>query len=131
METFLSMIHILICIFLVGSILLQSSKGGGLAGMFGGGGMTGGFSSRGAATFLSKMTMYLAIGFAVTSLSIAIISSRINRQQARSAVQEIMESSPMDIIPSIPGTNDPLAMPADNPANQSQPAQQEQDGANE
>ena len=130
MQTFLSLIHMLICIFLVGSILLQSSKGGGLAGMFGGGGMSGGFSSRGAATFLSKMTMYLAIGFAVTSLSIALISSRVNTQ-AKSAVQEVMESSPMDIIPAIPGTNDPLATPAGNQADQSAPVQQEPEGSTE
>lgn len=48
MTAFLTVIHALICIFLIISILLQSSKGGGLAGMFGGGGGMGNvFGGRG------------------------------------------------------------------------------------
>lgn len=110
MIAFLSMIHVLISILLVVSILLQSSKGGGLAGMFGGGGGMGGvFGGRGAASFLSKVTMYLAIGFATTSLSIGFLSSGHGRQ-AKSAVQDVMErqSAPTDIIPAVPGSGESL-----------------------
>jgi len=105
MIAFLSVIHILVSILMVVSILLQSSRGGGLAGMFGGGGGMGGvFGGRGAASFLSKVTMYLAIGFAVTSVTIAFLSSG-SRTQERSAVEEVLdqEAAPTDILPAIPG----------------------------
>jgi preprotein translocase subunit SecG len=110
---FLSIIHVLISIFLIISILLQASRGGGLAGMFGGGGgMTGMFGGRGAASFLAKVTMWLAIGFALTSLSIFAISTR---QESRSALREVQGSqSPLtDEIPAIPeSAPEPLQNPA-------------------
>jgi len=108
MIAFLSVIHALVSILMVVSILLQSSRGGGLAGMFGGGGGMGGvFGGRGAASFLSKMTMWLAIGFAATSLSIAFLSSG-RSSQAKSVVQEVLEreAAPTDIIPAVPGASE-------------------------
>ncbi|MBN2102621.1 preprotein translocase subunit SecG [bacterium] len=107
MIAFLSVIHALVSILLVVSILLQSSRGGGLAGMFGGGGGIGGvFGGRGAASFLSKVTMWLAIGFATTSLTIGFLSSG-RRTQEKTAVQEILdqEAAPTDILPAIPGAS--------------------------
>ena len=105
---FLIFIHVLVSIILVVSILLQSSKGGGLAGMFGGGGGMGVFGARGAATFLSKVTMYMAITFGVTSISIAFLSAKMN-QTPRSMVQEVLENqeaTPSDILPIAPGATD-------------------------
>ena len=49
-------IHVLVCLALVLVVLLQSSKGGGLAGAFGGGADSTVFGGRGAATVLSKAT---------------------------------------------------------------------------
>lgn len=50
-------------------ILLQDSKGEGLASSaFGGEGMQAMLGGRGAATFLSKLTAWLAIGFMVMAL---------------------------------------------------------------
>jgi len=103
----LTIIHVLACILLVVSILLQSSKGGGMAGMFGGGGAMGAvFGGRGAASFLSKVTLWLGVTFAITSISIALLTSNIN-QQRKSALEEVMEreqtASPADILPTVPG----------------------------
>jgi len=72
--TFLIILHILISIFLVLSILMQSSKGGALSGTFGGGGGGSLFGSRGAATFLSKTSSILAIAFMVLSIFISLLS---------------------------------------------------------
>jgi preprotein translocase subunit SecG len=81
------------------SILLQSSKGGGLAGMFGGGGVgMSMFGGRGAASFLSKVSMWLGISFAVTSMSIAILRSK-QAGPAKSVIEEVREQSPADILP--------------------------------
>jgi len=66
-------IHILVCLGLIVVVLLQSGKGGGLAGAFGGAGGVGAvFGGQAAATFLTKATRYLAIAFMVTSLSLAV-----------------------------------------------------------
>ena len=106
MTAFLSVIHVLVSIFLVISILLQSSKGGGLAGMFGGGGGMGGvFGGRGAATFLSKLTMWLGVAFALTSISIGLLN-RGTLAPSRSLVEQMAEpqqSTPATMLPTIPG----------------------------
>ncbi len=57
MYVFLILIHLLVCIALIGVVLMQSGKGGGLAGgAFGGSAQTV-FGGRGATDFLSKATM--------------------------------------------------------------------------
>nr|MBC8205396.1 preprotein translocase subunit SecG [FCB group bacterium] len=56
-------LHIIVSACLIIVILMQASKGKGLAGAFGGGGggfVSSMFGARGTATFLSKMTTYLA-----------------------------------------------------------------------
>ena len=108
MVAFLTVIHVILCIGLILSILLQSSKGGGLAGMFGGGGGAGVFGGRGAASFLSKVTLWLGVGFALTSVSIALLSSG-SQGKAKSMVQQVMEQeqntpSPADMLPGVPST---------------------------
>ena len=73
MYGFLLFIYVLVCLALTGVILLQSGRGGGLAGVFGGGGMGTVFGGRGAATFLSKVTTVLATIFLILSLVLAMI----------------------------------------------------------
>jgi len=113
MTVFLTIIHVFVCLFLIISILLQSSKGGGLAGMFGGGGGMGGvFGGRGAASFLSKVTFWLAMGFAATSIFIALLSLGSNAQK-KSMVQQVIESeqstTPAAMLPTAPGEGEPEA----------------------
>jgi preprotein translocase subunit SecG len=68
-------IHILICASLMVVVLLQSGKGGGLAGAFGGSGGVGAvFGGQSAATFFTKATRYLAIAFMLSSLSLALLA---------------------------------------------------------
>jgi preprotein translocase subunit SecG len=61
-----------ICILLILIVLLQAGKGGGLAGAFGGGGGQTFLGARGAADFLSKLTVYLAIGFMLLALILSL-----------------------------------------------------------
>lgn len=110
MVAFLTVIHVIVSIVLIASILLQSSKGGGLSGMFGGGGGSSMLGGRGAATFLSKVTMWAGIAFALTSLTIGLISSGTSGPQ-RSLLEQMAEreaktSSPATLLPTIP-TADP------------------------
>ena len=78
MFTGLVIFHVIVCISLVLVVLLQSSKGEGLAGSAfgGGGGMSGAvFGGRGAASFLSRATTVLAIVFMLNCGGLAVISS--------------------------------------------------------
>jgi preprotein translocase subunit SecG len=72
----LTIIHILVCAFLIIVVLLQSGKAADLAGAFGGMGSQTAFGPRGAATVLSRATTVAAILFMVTSLSLAILATQ-------------------------------------------------------
>jgi preprotein translocase subunit SecG len=82
----LTLIHIIVCLFLVIVVLLQSGKAADLAGAFGGMGSQTAFGPRGSATILSKATTLAAGLFMVTSMSLAILATR--RAGAGSSVLE-------------------------------------------
>ncbi len=69
-------VHIIVCLFLVIVVLLQSGKAADLAGAFGGMGSQTAFGPRGSATLLSKATTISAAVFMVTSLSLSILATR-------------------------------------------------------
>lgn len=72
----LTIVHVLVCFFLVVVVLLQSGKAADLAGAFGGMGSQTAFGPRGSATVLSKATTLAAAIFMVTSLTLAIMATR-------------------------------------------------------
>jgi len=76
MQIGLTIIHILVCVFLILVVLLQSGRAADLAGAFGGGGSQTALGSRGAATLLSKATTITAVLFMLTSLGLALLGSR-------------------------------------------------------
>jgi preprotein translocase subunit SecG len=69
-------LHILVCIFLVVVVLLQSGKAADLAGAFGGMGSQTAFGPRGSATLLSKATTISFVIFIVTSMTLSILATR-------------------------------------------------------
>jgi preprotein translocase subunit SecG len=69
-------VHVIVCLFLIIVVLLQSGKAADLAGAFGGMGSQTAFGPRGSATLLSKATTISAILFMVTSLSLSILATR-------------------------------------------------------
>ena len=80
MESVLLVIHIVVCISLVGVILLQPNSSDGLSGIGGGSGSGGGFmSARGTANFMTKLTAILATIFIVNSLILAYLVTHANR----------------------------------------------------
>lgn len=70
MYTLAIFVTTVVSIFLVIIVLLQSSKGGGLAGTFGGANMGTVFGSRRTADFLSRATWWLAGALAILALVI-------------------------------------------------------------
>jgi len=107
MVSFLIVLHIIVCILLIVAVLMQSSKGGGMAGMFGGGGSMGGvFGGRGAASFLAKLSLWLGVCFGITSLAIGLLSLKTGGRP-KSLVQQAMErertaTSPASVLPTVP-----------------------------
>jgi len=86
-------LHVFVCLVLILVVLLQSSKGGGLAGAFGGAGGQTMFGGQETATFLSRLTAYLAVAFMVLSLLLAFLSSRRATQGPRSIVREAAQQN--------------------------------------
>jgi preprotein translocase subunit SecG len=82
-----TVIHLIACGALMVSILLQSGKGGGLAGAFGGGSSQTLFGGRGAASFLSRASTVLAVVFFLTSLTLGLAASR-NATSRPSLIQD-------------------------------------------
>ena len=68
-------IHVIACLILIASILLQTGKGGGISELFGGGSSQTLFGTR-ASTFLIRATTSAAIIFLLTCLSLTILSSQ-------------------------------------------------------
>ena len=76
--------HVLVCVALILVVLMQSSKGEGLAGSSFAGGVSGAvFGGRGAATFLTKATTALAVVFFFSCGALAFMSAG-QRQSATS-----------------------------------------------
>lgn len=76
MTIVLTLVHVIVCVFLIIVVLLQSGKAADLAGAFGGMGSQTAFGPRGSATLLSKATTIAATLFMVTSLVLAILATK-------------------------------------------------------
>jgi preprotein translocase subunit SecG len=132
MTILLTIIHVIVCFFLVVVVLLQSGKAADLAGAFGGMGSQTAFGPRGSATVLSKATTIAAAVFMMTSLSLAILATRhaassgsvLERQKAPAKSAPVQPGSPAPVgSPTNTGskTATPLPAPPPIPA-QPQPA---------
>ncbi len=72
----LIIIHIVICLFLIGVVLLQQGKSADLASAFGGQGTQTAFGPRGTANLLTRLTTWSAVLFMLTSIGLTILLSR-------------------------------------------------------
>ena len=88
------LIHVVVCIFLIIVVLLQSGKAADLAGAFGGMGSQTTFGPRGSATLLSRATTISAVLFMFTSLSLSILATR-----SAGLGTTVLESSPASSAP--------------------------------
>ena len=113
MTTLLLIIHVIVCLMLIAIVLLQSGKGAELGAAFGGSSQTL-FGSRGAATFLSKLTTIAAIVFMITSLTLAVVTAKGG---------SVVKKTPVtDENKSIPSTSGPIQGGSTQPV---QPSQQQ------
>jgi preprotein translocase subunit SecG len=87
-------VHIVVCVFLIIVVLLQSGKAADLAGAFGGMGSQTAFGPRGSATLLSKATTISAVLFMFTSMSLSIMATRNSGLGTT-----VLESAPVKTAP--------------------------------
>jgi preprotein translocase subunit SecG len=94
-------IHVVVCILLIGLILIQRGRGGGLVESFSD--FESMFGPK-TSTFMNRLTTVLAILFLFTCLCLAFISAR----QSRSLLSDI--KTPQKLAPNIPlqPSNQPL-----------------------
>jgi preprotein translocase subunit SecG len=76
MLAFLTVVHVLLCVFMIFVILLQPGKDAGMGAALGGGAATSAFGGRGAVTFLSRVTAVCAGLFFLTSLTLSFQGMR-------------------------------------------------------
>jgi preprotein translocase subunit SecG len=73
---FVVFLHIIVCLFLVGVVLLQQGRSADLAGAFGGQGSQTAFGPRAAANVLTRLTTWSAIIFMCTSVMLTVLYQR-------------------------------------------------------
>lgn len=114
-------VHIFVCFVLMGVVLLQSGKGAEMGAAFGGSSQTI-FGSRGATTFLSKLTVGAAVLFMVTSLSLSILGRE--RSVAPSIIDTGKQEEAVPKTVPVPGGPDTIpSNPSANPPAKSAPSE--------
>ena len=104
------MIHILVCLVLIGVILLQAGRGGGVADTFGSATQSM-FGTRGAA-YLTRATTFCAIVFMCTSLTLAFLSARKGRSLLENApAQRHLEPKETALPKPLPAETKPAPQP--------------------
>ena len=89
LTTFLDIVHIFVCLFLMLVVLLQQGKGGGMGAAFGAGAAQQVFGGRGAGNLLTRATAVCAGIFMLTSVSLAYLSSSGDRALKDRMQQEV------------------------------------------
>jgi len=117
MLTFVTIVHVLLCVIMIFVILLQPGKDAGMGAALGGGAATSAFGGRGAATFLSRVTGVFAALFFLTSLGLSFVGLKTSV-----AGGSVAAPAPGATAPAAPGAGG-AAAPAGTPAS---PATMEQ-----
>jgi preprotein translocase subunit SecG len=97
-------VHVIVCLFIIIVVLLQSGTSGDLSAAFGGQGSQTAFGPRGAASALSKATTWSAVLFMITSITLSVYQS--NRGGPKSVLQGVKsqpsKTQPAPVAPATP-----------------------------
>ncbi len=92
MVVLLTIVHVIVCLVLIGVILLQQGASSDLAGAFGGQGSQTAFGPRSASNLLTKVTAWAAVIFRLTSIGLTVLVAR--ETTGHSVLQGISSSTP-------------------------------------
>lgn len=109
----LTLVYVVVCVFLILVVLLQTGKRADLAGAFGGGGSQTAFGTRGAATLLAKATTGAAIAFMILALVLALRTGS-SAGRGGSILDQVPETE-------APAATDEAPPPGDTPEAESAP----------
>ncbi len=117
MTILVTILHVLVCFFLVLVVLTQQGKGQDLASAFGGAGSQAAFGARGTATLLTKITTVAAVIFMVTSLSLGYLSPGTSEMTVLEDVSAPVEMTEPEAAPD-PDSEEPEeeTEPAEEPS---------------
>jgi preprotein translocase subunit SecG len=115
-----TIIHVLVCLFLILVVLAQQGKGQDLASAFGGAGSQTAFGARGTATLLSKITAGAAAIFMITSLTLSFLRPAVS---TRTVVPDLPAPATETTTPSAPSeeTTTPAPPPAEDQPSETPP----------
>lgn len=102
MTTFIGIIHIVVALVLIALVLIQDSKSDGALGMGGSSGSNSLLGATGAQTLAGKMTVWAAIIFAVSCLTLSVLTA--------SKTKSVVDNMP---LPTAPVTAPVQTAPAD------------------
>lgn len=93
MVIFLSILHVLACLFLIFVILLQAGRGGGLSEMFGGGDQAQKMFGTQTNVFLVRLTTGAATLFILTSVTLALLHAQRGKSLLRDVVAPLEQKT--------------------------------------
>ncbi|MCL2725976.1 MAG: preprotein translocase subunit SecG [Polyangiaceae bacterium] len=118
MAVFVTIIHVFVCLVLMGVVLLQQGKGGGMGSAFGGASAQV-FGGSGAGNLLTRATAICAAVFMITSVTLAHEASsqdRALRQRAEEQAKKKDKGTPRESAPAAPAASPGTATPPGEPA---------------
>lgn len=92
-------LHMIVCVFVILAVLLQSGKGAGFAGFMGSGGGDALFSAPSGSSLVRKITTGLAVAFFTTSLALTYLGARRGLRSVTNTLS----------LPPLPETSAPTA----------------------
>lgn len=130
MHAFLLVVHVLLAVGLISLVLMQHGRGADAGAAFGSGASATVFGARGSASFLTKVTTLLAIGFFANSLALAYLSA--SQPEEASLMDRVrIEQPEQGTAPVVSPSDVPEEKAADNAAQapaRNAPAQQKNTG---
>ena len=102
MTTFIAIIHVLTCLFIIGVVLLQSGKGAEMGAAFGGGGSQSIFGASGGGNMMTRITTAAAIIFMLTSLTLAYFSGHMPASSIMSGKHQVQHADKKMPVPTAP-----------------------------
>ncbi len=111
MYTFLLIVHVFVCFFLILVILLQAGKGGGMAETLGGN-LTQSILGTRSTAFMTKLTAVCASLFLITCLSLTYLSTQKRSSIFRGYNGAKSTSAPVTAPVPVPSTQETVSPPA-------------------
>ena len=109
MDTLLTIVHVVVCLFLVGIVLLQHGKGADIGATFGGSSQSL-FGTEGPLPLLNKITTAVAVIFMLTSVTLAYISSQTSGSSVMSGVSVSQPAAQVEVEVAQPLAKEDMVM---------------------